>query len=122
MRLLLLRHGQTPSNVAGVLDTGYPGAGLTELGVRQAEAVPGALAGEAIAAIAVSPLVRTGLTAAPLARERGITVRVQPGLEEISAGDWELSGEPRARNAAPSDAPGSARARSPSAHADSVSR
>ena len=34
MRLLLLRHGQTHSNVSGALDTGAPGADLTELGRR----------------------------------------------------------------------------------------
>src|SRR5699024_5083913 len=32
MRLLLIRHGQTPSNVEGILDAGYPGPGLTALG------------------------------------------------------------------------------------------
>ena len=31
---LLIRHGQTPSNVAGALDTGRPGPGLTALGRR----------------------------------------------------------------------------------------
>ena len=42
MRLLLLRHGQTESNVIGALDTAVPGAPLNELGLRQAAAVPGA--------------------------------------------------------------------------------
>lgn len=90
MRLYLLRHGQTPANVAGELDTAAPGAGLTALGHRQAEAVPGALADEPVAGIHVSRLVRTQLTAAPLARARGLEVVVQPGLEEISAGDLEM--------------------------------
>ena len=31
MRLLLIRHGQTPSNVDYLLDTAVPGAGLTAL-------------------------------------------------------------------------------------------
>lgn len=91
MRLLLIRHGQTPSNVTGALDTAFPGAGLTDLGERQAAAIPEALVEEQIAAVAVSPLVRTGLTAAPLAARVGAEVRVQPGLEEISAGRWEMS-------------------------------
>ena len=34
-RLVLVRHGQTPSNVAGVLDTALPGPGLTEEGQQQ---------------------------------------------------------------------------------------
>lgn len=90
MRLLLIRHGQTPSNVAGELDTGFPGAGLTGLGVAQARAVPAALAGEAVHGLYASPLVRTQLTAAPLGEARGLEVRVRPGLEEVSAGDLEM--------------------------------
>ncbi len=37
MRLLLLRHGQTPSNVGGLLDTAYPGPGLP-MGMMQSRA------------------------------------------------------------------------------------
>ncbi|WP_248965699.1 hypothetical protein [Sphaerisporangium perillae] len=39
MRLLLIRHGQTPSYVAGELDAAFPGAGLTVLGQAQARPV-----------------------------------------------------------------------------------
>ena len=35
MRLLLIRHGETPGNVLGQLDTAHPGPGLTDLGERQ---------------------------------------------------------------------------------------
>lgn len=90
MRLHLIRHGQTPSNVLGALDTALPGPGLTELGERQAAAVPYALEGERIDAIAASRLVRTQHTAAPLAADRGLEVRIVPGLEEIEAGDLEM--------------------------------
>jgi len=93
MRLLLLRHGQTPSNVDGLLDTASPGPGLTRLGERQAAAVPRALRDRQIDGIAVSPLVRTSLTAAPLARARGIEPWVVEGLEEIEAGDLEMAGD-----------------------------
>ena len=31
MRLVLIRHGQTPSNVCGLLDTAPPGPGLTHI-------------------------------------------------------------------------------------------
>ena len=92
MRLLLLRHGQTPSNVHGLLDTASPGPGLTTLGERQAAAVPYALRDRRVDAIAVSPLVRTTLTAAPLARARGIEPLTVPGLQEIEAGDLEMAG------------------------------
>ena len=90
MRLLLIRHGQTPHNVTGALDTAFPGAGLTELGQRQASAVPAALADEDVSAVYASPLVRTQLTGSPLAQERSIEVRVREGLEEIAAGAFEM--------------------------------
>ncbi|MFK4146554.1 histidine phosphatase family protein [Streptomyces sp. NPDC004065] len=89
MRLLLVRHGQTPSNVDMLLDTAVPGPGLTELGERQAAALPGALAGEDVEAVYASTLVRTQLTAAPLAAARGLEVLVRDGLRELSAGELE---------------------------------
>jgi broad specificity phosphatase PhoE len=90
VRLLLIRHGQTPSNVRGALDTAFPGAGLTALGQAQAQAVPGALEDEDIAAVFTSRLVRTQLTAGPLAGSRGLDISVRDGLEEVSAGELEL--------------------------------
>ncbi|MFJ2607009.1 histidine phosphatase family protein [Streptomyces sp. NPDC087425] len=90
MRLLLVRHGQTPSNVAGVLDTGIPGPGLTDLGERQAAALPEVFADEDIEALYVSDLVRTQLTAAPLAAARGLTPIVREGIRELAAGDLEM--------------------------------
>ena len=90
MRLLLIRHGQTPANVRGELDTAAPGPPLTELGRAQAAAVPDALASEHIDGIYVSRLVRTAQTAAPLARTRGEMHRVVlPGIHEIEAGELE---------------------------------
>ncbi|WP_371663634.1 histidine phosphatase family protein [Streptomyces sp. NBC_00280] len=93
MRLLLIRHGQTPSNVLFLLDTAVPGAGLTELGERQAAALPEALAGEDIDALYASTLIRTQLTAAPLAGARGLDVRVRDGIREVAAGDLEMRGD-----------------------------
>ncbi|MEL7976348.1 histidine phosphatase family protein [Isoptericola sp. F-RaC21] len=93
MRLLLLRHGQTPSNVAGLLDTGAPGPGLTPLGEEQAGAVPGALEGRRIDALAASSLVRTSLTVGPLAADRGLRPAVLDGLREIEAGSLEMSSD-----------------------------
>lgn len=90
MRLLLIRHGQTPANVDYLLDTAVPGPGLTELGERQAAALPEALAGEDIEAVYASTLVRTQLTAAPLAAARGLEVIVRDGIREVSAGDLEM--------------------------------
>jgi broad specificity phosphatase PhoE len=90
MRLLLIRHGQTPSNVSGVLDTRIPGPGLTALGQAQADAVPQTLAGVHIDAIFASVQVRSQITAAPLAADRGLDVYVREGIREISSGDYEM--------------------------------
>ncbi|WBU38374.1 histidine phosphatase family protein [Homoserinibacter sp. YIM 151385] len=88
-RLLLIRHGQTPANVAGILETTIPGPGLTELGRQQAEALVEALGGEPIAAIHVSVMMRTSLTASPLAAHLALEPSVREGLHEIEAGALE---------------------------------
>lgn len=93
MRLILIRHGQTPSNVRGLLDTQPPGPGLTELGTAQAAAVPTTLAGEVVDAIYASTALRAQLTAAPLATACGLDVVIRSGLREIAAGDWEMLGD-----------------------------
>jgi broad specificity phosphatase PhoE len=89
MRLLLIRHGQTPANVNGVLDAEVPGPGLTELGQQQADALPAALADRGIERLFVSTMVRTQITAAPLAASLGLEPVVLPGLREIEAGDTQ---------------------------------
>jgi probable phosphoglycerate mutase len=90
---MLIGHGQTPCNVSGELDTAYPGAGLTNVGLAQAVAVPAALVDERIAGIYATSLLRTQLTAAPLAEARRVEVQICDGLEEISAGDYEMRGD-----------------------------
>jgi probable phosphoglycerate mutase len=89
MRLFLIRHGQTPANVLGQLDTNHPGPGLTALGLEQASAIPALLRREAIDAIFTSTLQRTQLTAQPLATDRLMELRVAEGLHEIEAGSLE---------------------------------
>lgn len=93
MRLLLIRHGQTPSNVGRHLDTAEPGPGLTELGREQALALPGALGDHGIEAIYASTLIRTQLTAAPLARALGHEVQIRRDLREITAGSLEMAND-----------------------------
>ena len=72
MRVLLIRHGQTPANVAGSLDTTLPGPGLTDLGLAQADAIPEAVGGEEIGAVFASRALRAQLTATPLAQSLGL--------------------------------------------------
>jgi len=97
MRLLLIRHGQTPANVLGRLDTDPPGPGLTPLGVRQAVAVPAALRLSQIRRIYASTLVRTQLTAEPLADARRLPVEVLDDLREIEAGTLEDFSDPKSQ-------------------------
>ncbi|MDR7082085.1 putative phosphoglycerate mutase [Arthrobacter ginsengisoli] len=89
MRLLLIRHGQTPGNVLGQLDTAHPGPGLTELGERQAAALARSLANEQVDLLYASTLIRTQITATPLASLRGLKIEVLAGLREIEAGSLE---------------------------------
>jgi probable phosphoglycerate mutase len=90
VRLLLIRHGQTPGNVLGQLDTAHPGPGLTPLGFEQADALADSLGEQPIDALYASTLVRTQLTAEPLSHSRRLEVEVRPGLHEIEAGSLEL--------------------------------
>lgn len=90
MRLYLVRHGQTASNVGGYLDTTVPGAPLNELGLEQAGLLVDALDGLPIEAVYASTQRRAQQTAAPLAADRGLEVLVRDGLREISAGELEM--------------------------------
>lgn len=90
MRLFLVRHGRTPSNVDRLLDTAFPGADLDAVGRAQADSLVERLAGVEIEALYASDLVRTQQTAAPLSRERGLEPAILPGLREIAAGDQEM--------------------------------
>lgn len=96
MRLILVRHGQTPSNVGHHLDTAEPGPGLTELGHEQARALPQSLGGQGIELVLASTLVRTQQTAAPLAGHLGVDVGIRRGLREIWAGDLEMRNDVKA--------------------------
>ncbi len=91
MRLILIRHGQTQSNLDHLLDTGHPGAPLTEKGLQQAASLVDRLASEPITAIYSSDLTRARQTAEPLATSKGLRVTEHPGLREIFAGAHDMS-------------------------------
>lgn len=96
MRLTLVRHGQTPSNTAGLLDTDPPGPGLTDLGHEQAAALPTFFADQRIDVLATSGYVRTDATAEPLRAARAVELLRLPGLREVRAGDLEMRGDAEA--------------------------
>lgn len=90
MRLILIRHGETQSNVDRALDTAHPGAPLNETGLAQAEALVEALAHEEIDVLYASTLIRAQQTAAPLAKARGLEPIIIDGIQEIAAGVEEM--------------------------------
>jgi broad specificity phosphatase PhoE len=93
VRLLLIRHGRTASNVTRLLDTAPPGAPLDDVGLDQARALADTLADEPIEAVYASDLIRSQQTAEPLALRHGLEVIVRAGVREIQAGEDEMSAD-----------------------------
>jgi broad specificity phosphatase PhoE len=89
LRLVLARHGQTPSNVRQALDSRPPGLPLTEEGRRQAAELGLALATEPVVAVYASVAVRARQTAAAVAGRHGIPVTMLDGVHEVDVGELE---------------------------------
>ncbi|RJQ77378.1 histidine phosphatase family protein [Pseudonocardiaceae bacterium YIM PH 21723] len=85
-RLILVRHGQTTANVARLLDSKPPGAGLTELGTEQAVEAAERLAGEPVVAVYASVALRAQQTAAPIAARHDLPVQVLENIHELQIG------------------------------------
>ncbi len=86
--VLLVRHAVTPTT--GVKLPGRaPGLHLSDEGRRQADAAA-ARVGKLpkVAAVYASPLERARETALPIARTRGLAVRIERDLAELDIGDW----------------------------------
>ena len=86
--LILLRHGRSSANAAGVLAGRTPGVELDETGRAQAARVVDRLAGVPLSAVVSSPALRCEQTVAPLLADRGLTVVTEPGLAEVDYGSW----------------------------------
>ncbi|MEU4739288.1 histidine phosphatase family protein [Actinosynnema sp. NPDC023658] len=89
MRLILVRHGETASNVKMALDSLPPGPPLTDAGVAQAAALAEELAAEPVTAVYASTALRARQTAEPVAAAHGLAVEVVDGVQEIFCGDLE---------------------------------
>src|ERR1700677_721072 len=81
--LTFIRHAESESNAAHVINTDIPGPSLTEEGQGQAEQLAHQLARNNFDGVYASDMVRTQQTAAPLAHARGKAVHILPGLREI---------------------------------------
>lgn len=88
-RLILVRHGETFSNVLQKLDTRPPGAELTERGRQQAQALAVSARGRTLAALVSSVAVRARQTSLPVAESTGLDLLVREGIHEIQAGELE---------------------------------
>ena len=86
--LILLRHGRSSANVAGVLAGRTPGVELDDKGREQAEKLVERLAGVPLAEIICSPMLRCEQTVAPLAKDRGLTPTTEGELAEVDYGSW----------------------------------
>jgi probable phosphomutase (TIGR03848 family) len=98
--LILLRHGRSSANVAGVLAGRTPGVELDDVGQGQAQRVVERFAGVPVAGIVCSPMLRCEQTVAPLAADRELEPVTEPELAEVDYGAWtggtlaKLSKEP----------------------------
>jgi probable phosphoglycerate mutase len=89
LRLLLVRHGETVANAAGILDSRPPGQPLNDQGHRQAAELAQRLAGEPVVAVYASLATRAQQTATPVAARHGLPVQVLSGVHEVFIGDLE---------------------------------
>lgn len=88
MRLVLVRHGATPNNVAARY-TGQSDVPLSALGERQAEALAARLASSPFDTIVSSDLVRARATAERLAAVLDRPLQLDADLREVGMGEWE---------------------------------
>ena len=88
MRVVLVRHGQTDWNESGVF-RGRIDVGLNKNGFKQAELVGEALKQVVVDAVYSSPLTRAMDTAAAIAVQHGLEVRINKAFDDMNFGDWQ---------------------------------
>lgn len=88
--VLLVRHGRTAANTAGILAGRSSGVELDATGLDQAKRTAMRLAPLPVRAVVSSPLRRCRQTAQSLLAERtdGTSLQIEQGLIECGYGDW----------------------------------
>jgi probable phosphomutase (TIGR03848 family) len=86
--VVLLRHGRTTANTAGVLAGWTPGVRLDETGLTQVQAVAQRLAAVPLAAVVSSPLERCQQTAGAVVADRELELQTDDRFGEARYGDW----------------------------------
>lgn len=100
MTVLLLRHGRSTSNTAGVLAGRSEGVDLDDKGREQATGLIDRIGDLPIRAVVTSPLLRCRRTVEPLAQALCLEPVVEEQLAEVDYGEWtgrklsELVNEP----------------------------
>lgn len=92
MSILLIRHGETASNAARIVQT--PETPLSERGIAQARLLARRLAGSAVSRIVASDLARATMTAEAVRALTDAPLELDPLLQERNFGD--LRGTPYA--------------------------
>lgn len=90
--MFLLRHGATENNLFNppILQGRSVNLGLSPTGRQQAEHAARALAGQKIAAVYSSSLIRASETASIVAQPHGLRVTTRDELVEVDVGRWEM--------------------------------
>ena len=99
-RLLLVRHGETDSNVEG-RSQGRREVPLNANGRRQVLAVASALSGRGLVAVTASPRERARETAEAIARAAGVELTTDERLTELDQGDLDGLTPPEMRERDP---------------------
>lgn len=91
--VLLIRHGRTSANAAGLLAGWSPGVFLDEEGIAQVKALAGQVSELDLKAIVSSPLDRTLETSQEIsnaisATGKDISIRIDERIGECRYGDW----------------------------------
>jgi probable phosphomutase (TIGR03848 family) len=88
MTVILLRHGRSTSNTAGILAGRSEGVDLDDKGREQAAGLIDRIGDLAIRAVVTSPLLRCRRTVAPLAEALSLEPLVDDRLAEVDYGEW----------------------------------
>jgi probable phosphoglycerate mutase len=98
--VVLVRHGRSTANTAGILAGRTPGVNLDDNGQSQAAAIAERLAGNKFDRLVSSPMDRCLQTVTPFSEAVGLPVEVDDRFAEVDYGQWsgrklsELGGEP----------------------------
>jgi probable phosphomutase (TIGR03848 family) len=86
--VVLVRHGRSTANTAGILAGRTPGVNLDDYGLGQAAAISDRLAGTRFDRLISSPLERCRQTLAPFSASSGLPVEIDDRFAEVDYGDW----------------------------------